>query len=510
MKKIMIFIVASLICNFIQAQVTIGTLTPPQTFSILELVSDPAAYVGGLRLPQLTEADKTSLAPQLTGTVLSKGLFIYNKDNDCIEYWNGTEWVAPGEGAGGPWMVAGSTDFATGNGQNIFQSGAVTIGKDSLVSSAVLNVESTDKGVLLPRVTLTGPHDDTTISNPAVGLLVYSTGENPAFAVEGYVFWDGIEWMQFASNPAKPAVATLNCGGAAMNPAQQITGGIEIIAGTVMQIPYTASNGGSYKGVVLQSVGNPLVTATIAPGTLSIGSGVISFALEGMPTVNQQPPSGITFDLTPFLDENPGFTGCDDVTIGHIVTASIESLAVMGNLMWTVDNTGNDVGTVGYTLQIDSPDGKFSFRVRFATQNQSSTIARGDQYLNVQVRNNTGTATSVIWNHGVEYGGDVGGNGVLTIPSQRWGGNNAETGGTWNNATASGTGYGGFWGNLGIYDGSGNGPEYRRYTWIPIGPTNKIAYEVTVMAALDTTTPTTAVSPTLVKVFMKFQQVTAM
>jgi hypothetical protein len=41
--------------------------------------------------------------------------------------------------------------------------------------SAMLEVSSTSKGILIPNVTLTGITDATTIASPAVSLLVYNT-----------------------------------------------------------------------------------------------------------------------------------------------------------------------------------------------------------------------------------------------------------------------------------------------------------------------------------------------
>jgi hypothetical protein len=184
----------------------------------------------------------------------------------------------------------------------------------------------------------------------------------------------------------------------------------------------------------------------------------------------------------------------------------------MGYLGKKTDDDGASV----WALEANSPDGRFSVRV--SLPGQLTTIAGGSQNLNIQVRNNTPSPVSVIWNYETVWGGgNIGNNGVLTIPSNRWGG--APTGGapsTWNsqgspnggggpNATVTGA----YWGQIGIYDGSGDGPEYRRYTWIPQGASNKVSYEITVMAALDTTTPTTAVSPTQLKAYIRFSQVTA-
>ncbi|WP_435355914.1 hypothetical protein [Emticicia sp. SJ17W-69] len=65
----------------------------------------------------------------------------------------------------------------------------------NLASSAVLEVESTNKGVLLPRIALTSITDQVTIPTPATGLLVYNTGA-AGLTYKGYVFWDGSKWIK--------------------------------------------------------------------------------------------------------------------------------------------------------------------------------------------------------------------------------------------------------------------------------------------------------------------------
>lgn len=485
----------------LSAQVTIGSIDEPQDYSALEVVSSAK---GGLRMPRLTTTERENLdLGSLTGDAATKavGLVIYNTTTKQPESWDGSKWIT-GK-AVEPWFVSGGTVQATSNTQNIYHMGSVTIGDNSTADpTAILNVKSDNKGVLLPQITLTSSTDDTTIPNPTTGLLVYNTGANSNFKTSGYMFWDGASWKLFANSSSDAATATLSCAGAAMSPAQQIVGSTSIIAGTVIQIPYTGSNGGSFNGITLTSKNNPNVTATIADGMLSVGNGILNFTLSGTPTIDQQAPNGITFDLTPFLADNPGISGCNEITVGHILTASIENTAVMGYLMHTTDNTGNDTGTKGYTLQCNSPDGKFSVRVR--VPESRSTIAVDNDYINIQVRNNQATPQTIIWNYRmVRRGGTDETANMFTMPAQIWGGTQG-TSTTWTNATDSG--YGGYWGDRGIYEG---GPEFRRYTWIPMGPENKVAYEIIVMCALDTSTPTVAVSPTKLKVYIKFEQVTA-
>lgn len=69
-------------------------------------------------------------------------------------------------------------------------------------ASAGLDVNFTNKGVLIPRVALTGKTDNTTIASAATSLLVYNTanaGTSPNEVFPGYYWWDGVTWNRFAN-----------------------------------------------------------------------------------------------------------------------------------------------------------------------------------------------------------------------------------------------------------------------------------------------------------------------
>ncbi|MEH6762975.1 MAG: hypothetical protein V7655_00620 [Aequorivita antarctica] len=59
--------------------------------------------------------------------------------------------------------------------------------------SSMLDISATNKGVLFPRVALTGAADTSTILNPAVSLLVYNTATT-ADLNPGFYFWNGNIW----------------------------------------------------------------------------------------------------------------------------------------------------------------------------------------------------------------------------------------------------------------------------------------------------------------------------
>ena len=88
-------------------------------------------------------------------------------------YWNGTKWVE--------------------NSSNIYNNGgSIGMGTTSPDSTAVLDMTSSTKGVLIPRMTSTNRN---AIANPATGLLVFQT-DAPA----GFYYYDGVKWLLLDSN----------------------------------------------------------------------------------------------------------------------------------------------------------------------------------------------------------------------------------------------------------------------------------------------------------------------
>jgi len=73
------------------------------------------------------------------------------------------------------------------NAQNTFpSSGAAGIGTTSPAASSLLEVKSTTKGILIPRMTATQKN---AITSPATGLLIYQTNSTP-----GFYYYNGSAW----------------------------------------------------------------------------------------------------------------------------------------------------------------------------------------------------------------------------------------------------------------------------------------------------------------------------
>lgn len=77
------------------------------------------------------------------------------------------------------------------------QSLAVNTSGATANASSILDVSSTSKGILIPRVSLTGTGDATTIASPATSLLVYNTSSAGGLT-PGYYYWNGTAWVGVA------------------------------------------------------------------------------------------------------------------------------------------------------------------------------------------------------------------------------------------------------------------------------------------------------------------------
>ena len=114
----------------------------------------------------------------------------------------------------------------------------VGVGTTSPLASSALDVTATNKGLLVPRVALTGSTDTATIASPATSLLVYNTataGTSPNNVIPGYYYYTGTKWERLTNGGANSvgAFTTATANGATITggvlqlaPASVTTGGI--------------------------------------------------------------------------------------------------------------------------------------------------------------------------------------------------------------------------------------------------------------------------------------------
>ena len=83
---------------------------------------------------------------------------------------------------------------------NILRAQNVGIGASTFTpdASAGLEIQFTDKGLLIPRVALTSTSSASPITSPATSLLIYNTA-TAGDVTPGYYYWNGSAWVRFAT-----------------------------------------------------------------------------------------------------------------------------------------------------------------------------------------------------------------------------------------------------------------------------------------------------------------------
>ncbi len=91
---------------------------------------------------------------------------------------------------------------------------------------AMLDVKSTSKGILIPRVALTGTNDVTTIPTRVESLLIYNTATTSGSTAvsAGYYYWSGTNWIRLTTNSTSLSSGWLLGGNAGTSPSTHFIG----------------------------------------------------------------------------------------------------------------------------------------------------------------------------------------------------------------------------------------------------------------------------------------------
>jgi hypothetical protein len=211
------------------------------------------------------------------------------------------------------------------------------IGTDSPHASSQLEIFSTTKGGLFPKITLKGETDKTSISggNPAISLVVYNTGLDANFPIEGFMFWNGTVWRLLVdANTTKAKIE----GGLIKNSAVLSPNSYQ--AGTdydgILEVGYNGGNGGYYSdGDAYLSNG---LSFKLQPGQAT-GTGKLTYHVSGKPTVGI--PSTINNVPINFLNNNLG-----NINIGGSSVTLATQYTLYRNTIVSTGDTGSGVGTV--------------------------------------------------------------------------------------------------------------------------------------------------------------------
>lgn len=84
--------------------------------------------------------------------------------------------------------------FDPGHSQNI------GIGTSNPNASSLLEIRSSSKGLLIPRINLSSENDSTTIASPANFLFIFNTNASLPNG-QGFYFWNGAKWVKLVAVP---------------------------------------------------------------------------------------------------------------------------------------------------------------------------------------------------------------------------------------------------------------------------------------------------------------------
>lgn len=183
--SLLIVLQLSIICSFSQS-VGIGTTSPHASAQL-----DVSSTTKGVLIPRMTDAEKNAIPSP------APGLLIFNTNTNSFQYYHLSSWVNISHSGiingssnklakfNSPWGLTANT-LITDNGAGV----AINTTNALPNSSALLDLASTGKGILIPRMTTA---ERTAIAAPATGLLVFDNTSN------SFWFYNGSQWMELTT-----------------------------------------------------------------------------------------------------------------------------------------------------------------------------------------------------------------------------------------------------------------------------------------------------------------------
>ena len=151
------------------------------------------------------------------------------------------------------------------------------IGGNTPDPSAMLDVQSTEKGVLFPRMTTVQRN---AIASPGTGLMIYNT------TIDGLEINLGTpaspSWQVIVRAPE--LISSLSCGSARF--VGTYLRKAVAASGNSLRVPYTGGTGGSHNGQTVTSTGVTGLTATLAAGSFASGADSLTYDVSGTPAAS--------------------------------------------------------------------------------------------------------------------------------------------------------------------------------------------------------------------------------
>jgi hypothetical protein len=302
-------------------------------FSVLELLSDTTK---GLRLPQLTTSQRDNMVQtpefQQKISAQAKGLTIFNTTNNCVETWNGTDWISNCFGGGTGGGVATFDPIACGSitiGGNYFAgtplSGATLTIPVSVSQAGTYNITTNTVNGYSFSGTGSVTGGTTSVILLGTGTPVNVGTDNFILTVNGTPVCTNIS---IGVSPPPAAIDPIICSSIVENGLYMTN--TPLTGTNTLTVPVTVTSAGSYN-ITTDTVNGYSFSAT---GNLPVGT--TNVVLQGTGTPVNAGTDVFTLTVN-------GTVACTNISVGVIV-APPGGAVELGGYIWAANNV-NTPGT---------------------------------------------------------------------------------------------------------------------------------------------------------------------
>ncbi|RAR50931.1 hypothetical protein [Flavobacterium lacus] len=319
------------------------------------------------------------------------------------------------------------------------------VGVNTTAPKAALDVESTNNGVLIPRVQLTSTLDITTVVNPNAGPLETSTlvyniapaGVVPNNVVAGFYYWNGSQWTAIAGNAPSdhdwyevgttvaPNAITDNM----FNLGKVVIGSATPAATAVLQVELGAS---TTDGILFNGANNGAGTVP------NLGAGTRMMFFPGKNAFRAGSVSGTQWDNSN-VGANSAAMGRNNTASGYGSFAMGEGSIASGTNTVAMGNSATATGEHSVAMGNSTANASYATALNTSTANEENATSMGIATANGYGSLATGFSTT-FGNYAISGGaGSVasGNNSVATGDSSIASGQNAVAMGRSASATAA-------------------------------------------------------------------------
>ena len=205
-------------------------------------------------------------------------------------------------------------------------------------ASAILELQSSSQGLLIPRMTST---ERSAIANPAASLMIYNTTLGCVEINIGSS--SSPDWLCLAG---AGKVASLDCSGAVQT-GSLVTG--TAASGVSVALSYTGGNGNNYGEQTVTSTGVTGLTAMLSAGAFSGSSGSLTYTISGTPSAEGTASfalvvGGQSCVLALTVVPPVGVITALDCA-GAVTTGTLNGLVAASDVSVSVSYTGSNGGT---------------------------------------------------------------------------------------------------------------------------------------------------------------------